>query len=117
MSNIRSATSILTEIREGRAVVELGDEIHNAIAAVREHGKPAKVTLELTIAPLRNGAEKLVEAPLAFTAEISSKLPTPDPEKTLFFVDGEGNATRNPSERQQDLGLRVAGSDTSKKTA
>jgi hypothetical protein len=116
MSSVRSATSILTEIRDGHAVVELGDEIHRAIAAVKEHGKPAKVTLELTISPLRNGAEKLIEAPLAFTAEISSKLPQPDPEKTLFFVDAEGNATRNPSERQQDLGLRVAGSE-SKKTA
>lgn len=108
----RSATSILAEIREGRAVVELGDEIHRAIAAVREHGKPAKVTLELTIAPLRNGNEKLVEAPLVFTAEISAKLPLPEPEKTLFFVDGDGNATRNPGERQQNLGLTVASSTT-----
>lgn len=110
MSTIRSATSILTEIREGRAVIELGAEIHRAISAVKDHGKPAKVTLEITIAPLRNGAEKLVEAPLSFTAEVSSKLPQPDAEKTLFFVDGEGNATRNPGERQQGLTLSVAGS-------
>lgn len=116
-NKVRSATSILTEIREGRAVVELGDEIHRAIAAVKEHGKPAKVTVELTIAPLRGGAENLVEAPLVFTAEISAKLPQPDPEKTLFFVDGEGNATRNPGERQQGLGLTVAGSDNKTKSA
>lgn len=114
MSKMRSAMSILPELREGRAMVELSEHIHLAIAAVREHGKAAKVTLEITIAPLRGDAEKLVEAPLTFTAEAYSKLPEPDPEKTLMFVDNDGNPTRNPAERQKDLGLTVAGSDTSK---
>jgi hypothetical protein len=109
MSNIRSATSILTEIRDGRAVLELSQQIHDAIAAVLEHGKPAKVNLELTIAPLRKGAENLTEAPLVFAAEVSSKLPKQDPEVTLFFVDSEQNPSRQPGERQNSLGLQVAG--------
>lgn len=110
--NTRSATAILAEIRDGRAVLELSAEIHKAIEAVKQHGKAAKVTLELTIAPLNKGAEHLVEAPLTFTAEIDSKLPQPDPEKTLFFVDTDGNPTRNPAERQQGLNLTVAGANT-----
>jgi hypothetical protein len=113
---IRSATSILAEIREGRAVAELGEAIHTAIAAVKQHGKAAKVTLELTIKPTSDGSEKFVEAPLFFSAETSSKLPQPEAEKTLFFVDGNGNATRNPQERQHDLGLRVASDNSANKT-
>lgn len=105
---IRSATAILAEIRKGQAVVELSQHIHDAIAAVREHGKPAKITLELAIAPMRKGAEKLVEAPLIFTAEVVSKLPKADTEATIFFTDQEGNATRVPETTQQDLGLRIA---------
>lgn len=113
MSNIRSATSILTEIRDGRAVLELSTHIHEAIAAVLEHGKPAKVNLEVTIAPLRKGAENLTEAPLVFTAEITSKLPKQDLEATLFFVDAEQNPSRQPGERQIGLGLQVAGTQKS----
>lgn len=112
--NIKSAMQILPELRDGRAVIELSQHIHDAIAAVRNHGKPAKVFLELTIAPAGKDMEKLVEAPVTFTGEVYSKLPQPDPEKTIMFVDSSGNPTRNPSERQPGLGLTVA---TDSKTA
>lgn len=104
----RSATSILTEIRDGAAVNELSEAIHEAVQAVKQHGKPAKVTLDVTIAPLRKGTEHLVDAPMGFTAEVSSKLPKPDPDVSIFFVDGDGNPTRNQPERQTSLGLSVA---------
>lgn len=115
--NIRSAMQILPEIRDGHAIVELSQHIHNAIAAVKEHGKPAKVYLELTIAPGGKGYENLIEAPLLFTGEAYSKLPEPDPIKTLMFVDADGNPTRNPAERQKDLGLTVAGAKPIDKSA
>lgn len=108
MSNIRSAMQILPEIRDGRAVEELlSEHIHDAIAAVREHGKPAKVMLEITIAPLRKGAENLVEAPFVFVAETTSKLPKPDPEATAFFIDAEGNATRRLGLIEKSLGTTL----------
>jgi hypothetical protein len=34
MSNIRSATSILTELRDGQVITELSGAIHDALAAV-----------------------------------------------------------------------------------
>lgn len=108
-NNIKSATAIIAEIRDGRAVLELSNEIHEAVRAVLQHGKPASVTLELKIAPLRKGAENLTEAPLVFTAEVSSKLPKPDPELTLFYVDDDENPSRMPGSRQTPLGLTVAG--------
>lgn len=108
MSNARSATAILSEIRDGGLVIEISEAIKIAVAAVREHGKPATVSVDLTIAPLRKGAEKLVEAPIVFTAEVATKLPKPEPESTLFFVDDAGNPSRNPGERQPTLGLSIA---------
>lgn len=110
----RSVMAILPEIRDGRAVEEISQQIHEAIAAVKLHGKPATVRLEITIAPLRKNAEKLVEAPLVFTAESSAKLPRADAEATAFFVDEEGNPTRTPGQRQGGLGLSVAADPTSK---
>lgn len=104
---IKSAQATLNELRDGRALVELAQAFHDAIEAVRLHGKPATVSLEIVIAPYKGGQEKLVEPPLIFTAEVNSKLPKPQPEATLFFTDSEGNPTRNQV-RQRDLGLSVA---------
>lgn len=105
---IRSSLQIVGELRDGMVVAELSQAIHDATAAVREHGKKAVVTLDLTVATLRAGAEKLVEAPLVITAEVSSKLPQPDPEATIFFVDVDGNVSRIPESKQKDLGLKIA---------
>lgn len=108
MSNTRSATAILTEIRDGRLIVELSEHIKTAVAAVGEIGKPATVTIALTIGSLRKGAENLVEAPLLVSGEVTSKLPKYDPEQTLFFLGKDGNLTQSPSDRQPALGLSVA---------
>jgi hypothetical protein len=103
----RNALEILDEVRKGGATRELSAVIHEAIQAVKMHGKAAKVTIELTIAPMSKGAENLVEAPIVISDEITSKLPKPEPEKTLFYVDTEGNATRKPGERQTGLDFQI----------
>lgn len=112
----RSATAILAEIRDGKLLVELSEAIKTAVAAVGDIGKPATLRLELTIAPLRKGAEHLVEAPLLVSGEIVSKLPKHDPEATLFFNGRDGNLTQSPPDRQPGLPLSVAafGGDKSK---
>lgn len=106
MSGIKSAQSVLTEIRDGRMLVELAEEFHAAIEAVRMHNKEAKVVLTVTIAPWK-GDHKLIEPPIILTGEVSSKLPKETPEATVFFVDSEGNAVRN-QQRQPELGLTIA---------
>jgi hypothetical protein len=114
MNNTRSALQILTEIRDGNLIVETSEAIKTACAAVTEHNKPAKVTIELTIKPFKDG-QHLIEQPLVFIGDVETKLPEADPVATLFFVGEDGNATRNPGERQPALGLTVAGSDNTKK--
>lgn len=109
--NIRSAIALLPEIRNGHAVNELSEQIHEATQAACDHGKAAEVTLTIRIKPISKN--KHVEPAMSFTAEVSSKLPKPDPEETLFFVSQDGQPTRQPS-RNENLPFTVAGKDESK---
>ena len=40
-------------------------------------------------------------------AEVTTKLPKAKPPATVFFVDQDGNATRNQT-RQQEINLSIA---------
>ena len=104
---IRSAQAILNEIEDGNALEQLAQAFHDAIAAVREHGKPATVNLSIVVGTLGENQHKLVEPPIIMQAEVTTKLPKAKPPATVFFVDQDGNATRNQT-RQQEISLSVA---------
>ncbi len=104
---VRPAQAILNEISDGKALEELALAFHDAIAAVREFGKPASVTLAIKIDTLGADQHKLVEPPVIFTHEVATKLPKAPPPATVFFVDADGNATRNQT-KQQELALTIA---------
>lgn len=112
--NIRSAMTLLPEFRGGQAITELSTAIHDAVAAVKEHHKAATVTLTIIIAP--GSKERLVEPVLVMSAEVDSKLPKPAPQATVFFVDSEGNPTRQAEPRQRDIGFSVAGGSSTQAT-
>lgn len=103
--NIRSATVILTELRDGQVITELSGAIHDALAAVKEHNKPAEVVLRVKIAPFNE--TKLVEPAITMTAEVEKKLPKEVPPSTIFFLNDDGNPQRNPA-RQDKLPFTVA---------
>jgi hypothetical protein len=105
MENIRSATSILTELRDGQVIAELSVAIHEALAAVKEHNKAGEVYLTIKIAPLN--ANKLVEPAIMMIAEVDKKLPKQPPPSTIFFINDDGNATRTPV-KQEKLAFGVA---------
>ena len=96
---IRNAMVTLTALREGQVMIELAQAFHDAAQAVKHHNKPAKVTLEVTIAPIKNVGANLVEHPIVMQAEVSTKLPKEELPSTIFFVDEEG-PSRHASERQ-----------------
>ncbi len=104
---LRSAVAILNEIRDGDALLELGQCIHDAIANVREHGKPNTITVTLTVGTLGESQHKLVIPPVIITAEVKAKLYEPKPPATIFFVDQDGNPVRQ-QQRQPDLDLKIA---------
>lgn len=106
---IRSAMVILPELRDGQVVTELSGAIHDALAAVRQHNKAAEVILRVKIEPATE--QRLVEAPIAMTATIETKLPKEVPPGTIFFVDESGNPTRQ-MQRQQQMPFGVAPSNT-----
>lgn len=103
--NIRSATSILTELRDGQVITEMSGAIHDALAAVKEHGKEAEVILRVKIKPFTN--QNLVDPAITMTAEVEKKLPKEIPPSTLFFIADDGNPQRNPV-RQQQMAFGVA---------
>lgn len=104
---IRPAQAILNEIREGEIMVELAQAFHDAIANVREHGKPCEINVKLVVATLGENQHKLVEPPVIIKGAVKTKLFEPEPPATVFFVDQDGNATRNQT-RQQEIALSVA---------
>lgn len=101
---VKSAQATLIELRDGQVLNELAQSIHNAMQAVETFRKPAEVTLSITIKPL--GTEGVSDA-VEFIAEVTEKLPKAKPPSTLFFVDGDGNPSKQ-REKQPDLsGLNV----------
>jgi hypothetical protein len=97
----------MNEIRDGEAMVELAQAFHDAIANVREHGKPVPITVTITVGTLGESQHKLVEPPVVIRALVKTKLYEPEPAATIFFVDQDGNATRNQT-RQENLNLSIA---------
>ena len=108
---IRPAQATLNELNNGQTMEQLAQAIHDAIAAAKEFGKPATVTLDITIGTMKE-QNRLVNPPVLMAGEVTTKLPKAPPPQTVFFVDEDGNATRTQT-REPDLpGLSVAQAGT-----
>lgn len=107
MAKIRPAQAILNEIRNGELMVELAAAIHEATGMVADLGKPAVVTLKITVDMPKN-MKNLSDPYLVITGRVATKLPETEAAQTLFKVDEDGNATRNLSRAQSDLPLSIA---------
>lgn len=104
--SIRPFLDTLRELRGGQTLDELAVKLHEAVAAVQEHGKAAELKLILTIKPF--STRGLAEAPILVEDEIALKLPKGEREFTVFFATPEGNLSRH-QQRQPDLpGVTVA---------
>lgn len=108
MANIRPAQATLNELQGGRIMEQLAMHLHDTADAVRALNKAGRVVLTIDIAPW-DEKQPLIEAPLKFTAEVSSKQPKPTPPTDLFYLDDEGRPSKNAPRRQADLGLGLAG--------
>lgn len=99
MSN---AVQTLTTINEGRTINDLAAALNTACTAVKAHGKPATITLTITVDTFKKGAN-LIDQPITMAAEVRTKLPREDLPVTLFFVDDNGDPTRTPNNRQSQI--------------
>lgn len=103
---IRPALETLRELDSGMLLDKLAIAIHDATNAVQYLGKKATITLTIEVAQLSNKGIK--EPVICMEGEVSSKLPKPDTEKTIFYIDNDGNPTTQRQVRQPELGLSVA---------
>lgn len=99
---VRPFAEVLMQQARGRTHDDLSQSLHQLIAAVQETGKGGKLQLTIDVKPLKGDTNTL-----AVTASTACKLPQVDQPSSIFFVDGEGNLTRNDP-RQMSLPLRDA---------
>ena len=92
------ALNTLQNIRQGILLDQLSVAIHDAVNAVQHFGKPAEIIVKIGVLPM---GTKGVSDAVAFTGEVSTKLPKPELEQTLFFVDANGNPTTNQERTRQ----------------
>lgn len=104
-TTIRPAMETLRELDSGMLLDKLALAIHDATGAVQHTGKGAKILLTIDITPLTK--QNLKEPVISMGAEILTKLPKPDGDRAVFYIDGNGNPTTQ-QQRQPELGLRIA---------
>ncbi len=97
----------------GRAHEEISTEMHRLLAAVTEHGKKGTLAIVVTIAPPQGHIDG---GPLAIAVDSVLKAPKASAPPAIYFVDGDGNATRNDP-RQIAIDFRTAPATTDYKDA
>ncbi|MEV6105738.1 hypothetical protein AB0M28_13625 [Streptomyces sp. NPDC051940] len=97
----------------GRTHEEIGKELHTLLEAVRAHGKKGSLSITVVIEPPSNGVDG---GPLPIGVEYAVKAPKPAAPKNLYFLDDQGNPTRQDP-RQIALDFRTAPATTDYKDA
>ncbi|PBC80156.1 hypothetical protein BX265_4992 [Streptomyces sp. TLI_235] len=88
----------------GRTHEEIGTELHQLLDAVRTHGKKGSLTITVVVEPPSNGVDG---GPLPIGIEYATKAPRPAAPKAIYFLDADGNPTRNDP-RQVAFDFRTA---------
>lgn len=84
----------------GTVADEAAAALKDVVARVQAVGKPGKVTLTYTILPAGPGGRMV-----SVTGEVTTKVPTPDPEPSLFFIDENGGLSRDDPFNRPHPGL------------
>lgn len=100
-----SALTTLCELRNGRTIDELSQQLGEVIEAVRRTGKPGTLSLRLTVKPFSKGKTDEEVQPLAIDDAISTKLPQLERGVTLFFSAADGSLERNDPRQMSLSGL------------
>jgi hypothetical protein len=78
---------IFGELRAGCAIEDASERLEECIQSVRQTGKPATMTITLTLKPAGNGRVFVQD-------KCEAKRPLPVHEDTLFFLTEGGELTR-----------------------
>lgn len=87
------------QLRDGMEQAEASDKLNECVLAARDTGKPASITIKLTIKPNGRGQQLI-------SADIKNTLPEHPKSATIMFPTGDGNLSRDDP-MQPDLPLRM----------
>lgn len=87
--------------RGGALADELSRMLHNCTTAARDTGKMAEITLTLKLKPTGSTGTQLT-----ITDNLKPKIPQPDRDMTLMFIDADGNLTRRDPRQSELDGIR-----------
>lgn len=93
---------VLRDLRKGRTVSELEDQLREVVNRCRDTGKKGAVTLTISVDPIKAG-----DGTYQLTDKITAKLPQFDRHATLFFGTPDGNLQQEDP-RQEPLPFNEA---------
>lgn len=99
----RPALDLLADINKGKAAAELTEEIHKALTAMADTGRPAEVTLTVKFEPDKKAPDERIYV----TATVRSKLPRLPERPSMFFLTSDNNLTRNDPRQEAFEGMRA----------
>jgi hypothetical protein len=99
---VRPFADFLREQRKGSLHAELSEVLQELNLAVAEHQKGGKVTLTITIAPLKNQSGNMV----VVTDDVTAKIPQADRGAAYFYTDADGNLRREDPDQMSFDSLR-----------
>jgi len=91
--------TLLQHHRSGQILSDLSAAMREVTEAAQLQGKPAAITLKITVKPASNACGAVV-----VVDDIKTKLPTPEKKGSFFFSDDAGNLFRDDP-RQKELPL------------
>lgn len=101
---VRPFTAILAEMDDGLVAGVLSQELHDLTAQVVDSGRPGKLSLTITLAPIKSSRTGVVEA----TAKVDVTPPKTDPHTSIFFTDRQGNLSRRDERQLETPPVRLA---------
>lgn len=93
----------LRDLRGGRTLLELADQLVAVVASVKATGKPGQIVLKITVKPPKKGGASY----LIVEDDVTVKLPKQDRQDTVFFPTVD-NSLQRSDPNQMNLGLRAA---------
>lgn len=97
---MNSYEQTLREMRHGRSLAELSEELARLVAAVRDTGKAGSLTYQLTVKPASAGDIITVQ----LEDKVTPKIPQPPRGSSIFFANEENKLQRtDPRQREFDI--------------
>lgn len=95
-NNKQEFATILLQCEKGLVHDKASELMRDAVSAVKELGKTAKVNIELTITPVKNNT-RVVQ----IEAKPTAKIPQPPRAPSIFYADDTGGLHRNDPEQRE----------------